>query len=36
MRYEKPIMDIIKLENYDVITLSVGDGDVKEDDGSGF
>ena len=38
MKYEKPIMTIIKFEEYDIITLSgVESGDVIiEDDGSGF
>lgn len=38
MKYEKPAMDIVKFEEYDVITLSgVESGDVSiEDDGSGF
>lgn len=36
MRYEKPIMDIIKLEEYDVVTLSVGTGDVTDSNGEGF
>lgn len=38
MKYEKPIMTIIKFEEHDVITLSgVESGDVTtENDGSGF
>lgn len=31
MKYEKPNMDILKLENYDVVTLSGGTGDVDGD-----
>lgn len=36
MKYEKPTMDVVKLEQYDVITLSFGTGDVTESDGTGF
>ena len=38
MKYEKPKMDIIKLEEADIITLSDGgESDVwNENDGTGF